>query len=174
MSGGSMEYYYARMLEVADRVVDEEDGLFEATTAQRAKFKTHLQALSKRLELAAFALQAIESNDSGDGAKDEDERITRCIGEQPNLDEEMVMAGVREIASKADYMQLNLLPLSAMHIVGLMQLALKHPELPPTHEDFARHVVEVGRQYFADCPSVLQVIEAADRSLEAERAARSS
>lgn len=174
MSGGSMGYYYTRVIEVADRFVDEKDKLFEATTAERAEFKAHLQALSKRLELAAFALQAIESNDSGDGVKDEDERITRCIGEREDLDEALAMGCAIEIASKPDYMQLNLKPESAMRIVGLMHLALKHPELPPTHQAFARKVVEIAREYFADCPIMLQVIESGDRSINAERAARSS
>lgn len=93
---------------------------------------------------------------------------------QPDIDEAVAIESAREISGKADWMQLNLQPLSAMHLVGLVQLTLKHPELPATSEAFARQVVEIGREYFADCPGVLQIIEAAGRAIEAERAARHS
>lgn len=81
---------------------------------------------------------------------------------------------LHEIVTKTQWMELNLNPLSAMKLAGLMHLVLKHPTLPKAHVEFAHQVLRVAREYFADSPGVLAVIEAGDLSVDAERAARSS
>lgn len=90
MSGGSMNYFYQKVQAIADAFceVNTEHGLEikEATdpadlyeSPLRPQFLAHLRTLAAQLELAAAALRAIEWNDSGDGAKDEDALIRACI-----------------------------------------------------------------------------------------------
>jgi hypothetical protein len=62
MSGGSMDYLYARVKEVT----------FRQTTVLRRAFLAHLS-------LVAEALRAIEWNDSGDGDDDEEKNIRACL-----------------------------------------------------------------------------------------------
>jgi hypothetical protein len=63
MSGGSMNYLYRRV---------EEDATFIEKTPERKAFRKHLVKV-------AAALRAIEWNDSGDGARDEEELIRACL-----------------------------------------------------------------------------------------------
>lgn len=62
MSGGSMDYLFIKV-EFAD---------FEENNALRKQFREHLNNVAK-------ALRAIEWNDSGDGASNEEELILKCI-----------------------------------------------------------------------------------------------
>lgn len=73
MSGGSMDHLYRRVLEAVDNDSDEygERG-FLKNTGLRKLFATHLRNV-------AAALKAIEWNDSGDGADDEDMLIVKCL-----------------------------------------------------------------------------------------------
>ena len=63
MSGGSMDYLCYKI----------EEASFSLGTPARRAFKKHLHLISK-------ALKAIEWNDSGDGADDEEELIQKCLG----------------------------------------------------------------------------------------------
>lgn len=63
MSGGSMDYLYAKV----------EDASFRADTPLRAAFAQHLKRIAR-------ALRAIEWNDSCDGDDGEHEAILACIG----------------------------------------------------------------------------------------------
>ena len=69
MSGGSMEYLCYKV----------EEASFSHGTPERKAFRKHLQLVAK-------ALKAIEWNDSGDGADDEEELIRKCLGEGDVLD----------------------------------------------------------------------------------------
>jgi hypothetical protein len=62
MSGGSMNYFYSQ-IEYAE---------FKENTLLRRAMRQHLGKV-------AAALKAIEWNDSGDGADDEDELIRACL-----------------------------------------------------------------------------------------------
>lgn len=62
MSGGSMDYLYAKV----------EDASFRADTPLRAAFAAHLKRVAR-------ALRAIEWNDSCDGDDGEHEAILACI-----------------------------------------------------------------------------------------------
>ena len=63
MSGGSMDYLCYKVDEV----------LFPLGTPERKAFIKHLRLVAK-------ALKAIEWNDSGDGANNEEELIRKCLG----------------------------------------------------------------------------------------------
>ena len=69
MSGGSMDYLCYKVEEVS----------FALGTPQRKAFRKHLHLISK-------ALKAIEWNDSGDGAENEEELIRKCLGKGAVLD----------------------------------------------------------------------------------------
>ena len=69
MSGGSMDYLCYKV----------EEAFFLHGTLERKAFRKHLQ-------LVAEALKAIEWNDSGDGADNEEELIRRCLGKGAVLD----------------------------------------------------------------------------------------
>jgi len=69
MSGGSMDYLCYKV----------EEASFALITPERKAFKKHLRLVAK-------ALKAIEWNDSGDGAADEEELIRKCLGEVAVLD----------------------------------------------------------------------------------------
>jgi hypothetical protein len=62
MSGGSMDYLYCKV----------DDASFTENTPMRRALRAHLTKLAK-------ALRAVEWNDSGDGADDEDKLIAACL-----------------------------------------------------------------------------------------------
>jgi hypothetical protein len=72
MSGGSMGHLYRRILGAVDNDSNEYDEGFLKNTELRKLFATHLRNV-------AAALKAIEWNDSGDGADDEDMLIVKCL-----------------------------------------------------------------------------------------------
>jgi hypothetical protein len=78
MSGGSMGYLYYKVAEAS---------FDDHKTPERRAFRAHLQKV-------AAALKAIEWNDSGDGAENEEELILACIGSQALL--ESVVEEARE------------------------------------------------------------------------------
>jgi hypothetical protein len=47
----------------------------------------------------------------------------------------------------------------AMHLVGLLQLVLRHPYIGGSSRDTAVTIIEQMRVYFADCPTTLFVID---------------
>lgn len=59
-------------------------------------------------------------------------------------------------------MELVLQPVSVLQLTGLLQLALRHPHLTPEHAEVGRRFLAGVRQYFADCPAVLEVIRRGD------------
>ena len=65
MSGGSMDYLYCKV----------QDASFRENTTERKALRLHLNKLAK-------ALQAVEWNDSADGADNESELIREAIGDQ--------------------------------------------------------------------------------------------
>lgn len=75
MSGGSMDYLYAKVL----------DASFSTTTPERRAFAKHLQKVAK-------ALRAIEWNDSCDGDESEHESIMACITKSDVIKESVKIA----------------------------------------------------------------------------------
>jgi hypothetical protein len=73
MSGGSYNYAYRRIEDLADEIVD--DGACDAASAElRRAFKAHLRDVAE-------ACRAIEWNDSCDGYKEEEALIRKCLCE---------------------------------------------------------------------------------------------
>ena len=72
-----------------------------------------------------------------------------------------VLKLTEELVRKAqtDRFELVIKPDSLFHMVGLMQLALRHPALAPSSRALAGTFIAGAREYFADCPTVLEVIE---------------
>ena len=66
MSGGSYEYAYGRIEDLAEQI--------RPTTALRKAFKTHLYKVAK----ACHDIEWVDSGDCGDG--DEDAAIRACLG----------------------------------------------------------------------------------------------
>lgn len=71
MSGGSYDYAYRRVEEMAD-MLRAEGSCHAAPTALRELFREHLRHVAE-------AMHAIEWNDSCDGDEREPELITRCL-----------------------------------------------------------------------------------------------
>lgn len=59
-------------------------------------------------------------------------------------------------------MPLTLNSQSVLHLTGLLQLALRHPGLGTPSRRLAQALIEDARDYFADCPTVLDVIRRGD------------
>jgi hypothetical protein len=70
-----------------------------------------------------------------------------------------------ELQSK-EPMQLALRAQTAFALVGVLQLALRHPRLTATPStaavEAARGLIECVREYFEDCPAVGAVIDAGE------------
>ena len=66
-----------------------------------------------------------------------------------------------EIADKVP-MELVLHPVTVFQLVGLLQLALRHPSLSGVSQAPAQRFISAAREYFFDCPTVLAVIERGD------------
>jgi hypothetical protein len=49
-----------------------------------------------------------------------------------------------------------------LQLVALIQLAVRHPGVSAELRDAAARFVSGSREYFADCPSVLSIIDAGD------------
>jgi hypothetical protein len=56
-------------------------------------------------------------------------------------------------------MELTLRPESAFQLVALLQLALRHPDVPEGPARIARTFITGAREYFASCPSIVQVLD---------------
>jgi hypothetical protein len=72
MSGGSMNYLYRRLIDAAENDGGDFVEGFNKNTGLRRQFALHMLDV-------ADALKAIEWNDSGDGADNEDELISHCL-----------------------------------------------------------------------------------------------
>ena len=63
-------------------------------------------------------------------------------------------------------MELALRPESVFQLVGALQLAQRHPHLPDSVRATAAAFVTAAREYFADCPTVLEVVRRGDDPAE--------
>jgi hypothetical protein len=53
-------------------------------------------------------------------------------------------------------------PLSALQLAGLLQLALRHPDLSAAHQAVAATFIEHVRTYFADAPATRELLRRGD------------
>jgi hypothetical protein len=69
-----------------------------------------------------------------------------------------------EIARKTaeSPMELVLQPLTVLMLAGALQLANRHPDFPRSHRAIVDRFLMGAREYFADCPTVLEVLRRGD------------
>ena len=78
-------------------------------------------------------------------------------------DEQTVAAMAHEIRDKEDApMQIIFHPLTLVQLTGLVQLALRHPDVSADLRVTAERFLTGVRQYFGDAPTVLGVIRRGD------------
>lgn len=73
-----------------------------------------------------------------------------------------------EIWTKDAPMELVLRPITLFQLIGALQLARRHPNFA-AHEEVATAVerfISAAREYFADCPTVLDVMDRGDDPAE--------
>lgn len=64
-------------------------------------------------------------------------------------DERLVIAAAAEIKSVEQPLQINLEAASVLQLVAVLQLAIRHPQLPSSARSAAVAVIEGARAYFA-------------------------
>lgn len=71
---------------------------------------------------------------------------------------------VAEVLRKSTEAPMDLMcqPLTVLHLAGALQLARRHPQFPPTHVDAVDRFLTAAREYFADCPTVVEVLRRGD------------
>jgi hypothetical protein len=79
---------------------------------------------------------------------------------------EIVVTLAAEIAARVQPMELVLHPVTAFQLAGLIQLALRQSDLSDELLDAGARFVHAVREYFADCPMVLDVIRRGDDPTE--------
>ena len=76
-------------------------------------------------------------------------------------DTELVEQSAEEIRSLGP-LHLAITPMQAFRLVGLLQLASRHPGVSPDNHQAIRWFIEHVRLHFADCPAMLEIIERGD------------
>src|SRR5688572_1660794 len=59
-------------------------------------------------------------------------------------------------------MEIAFRPFTVLQLAGLLQLALRHPDISGDHREAAWSFLEAAREYFAASPTVLTVLDAGD------------
>jgi len=78
-------------------------------------------------------------------------------------DDAAVIAGMAgELERKAANMELVLQPATVVQLTALVQLACRHPAVTGAARDTADRFLAGVRDYFADCPIVLDVLRRGD------------
>jgi hypothetical protein len=67
----------------------------------------------------------------------------------------------REMEASAP-LELALAPATAFSLAGIVQLALRHPRLPPHSRATATAFLDIVRAHFAAAPTVLEVLRQGD------------
>jgi hypothetical protein len=79
-------------------------------------------------------------------------------------DEEDALVGLmaEELRQKLEPMEVVFRPLTIFQLTGLVQLALRHPQISPELRATGEAFLKGVREYFADSPHVLDVIRCGD------------
>ena len=77
-------------------------------------------------------------------------------------DDELVAAMAAEMITREAPLEVVLRPQSAFQLAGVIQLALRHPDLPETPRRTAEMFLEHVRAYFADLPACAEVLRRGD------------
>lgn len=67
-------------------------------------------------------------------------------------------AEIRALDAEGDLMMIQVSPLSAVQLAGLLQLALRHDGVEGSIREAALLFLYDVREYFATCPAVLEVM----------------
>jgi hypothetical protein len=79
------------------------------------------------------------------------------------MDEQAMSAQMSaEMADMDRPMELILRPHSVLILVALVQLALRHPSVDGRIRDMGETLVAASKEYFANCPTVVQTIQLGD------------
>jgi ribosomal protein L37E len=65
---------------------------------------------------------------------------------------------MEELLAHEHPMQINLQPVTALQLISLIQLAMRHPGVTGSNRELADRLLQAARQYFAACPAVLKTI----------------
>jgi hypothetical protein len=88
------------------------------------------------------------------------------------MDDEVVVTArllMEELTRKTTPMELILQPASVLQLAGLIQLANRHPHISDANRAVAARWLTRMREYFADCPTVLDLLERGDDPQEDQR-----
>jgi hypothetical protein len=77
-------------------------------------------------------------------------------------DDDLVLHASAEIAARRAPMELVLQPASVFQLVALVQLALRHPAPSDAVRATGARLLNGAREYFADCPALLEMIRRGD------------
>jgi hypothetical protein len=77
-------------------------------------------------------------------------------------DEQITQQLVTELNAKQEPMELVLQPGTVFQLTALVQLACRHPHVSGAMREIADRVLAAVREYFADCPTVLDVVRRGD------------
>src|ERR1043166_9589256 len=76
--------------------------------------------------------------------------------------QEVIDKAAAEIAKLGDrvLVELAISPVSTMQLIGHLQLVLRHPSLPPSGRDFAKHLIDIlSKGVPDDCIGMKTLIE---------------
>jgi hypothetical protein len=98
---------------------------------------------------------------------DDDARVLDFVrrGQAAQAEADLLTGMVAECENRAP-LTLVLRAQSAMHLAGLLQLALRHPQLNESNRYVAVTFIEHVRAYFADAPATLEVLRRGDDPAE--------
>ena len=69
---------------------------------------------------------------------------------------------MRDLVRSGQALTFDIDPLTALQLVGLLQLTLRHPHVSETHRATASELVEWLKEFFAGCPAITEVIRRGD------------
>jgi hypothetical protein len=81
-------------------------------------------------------------------------------------DKKIVLKMAAELLARQEPLTIVLRPISALHLAGLLQLALRHPGVVESHRRIAVTFIEHVRAYFAEAPATLEVLRRGDDPAE--------
>jgi hypothetical protein len=87
-----------------------------------------------------------------------------AVGPPTEAEDDLLAAMLGELAEREAPLTVVLRPVSALHLAGLLQLALRHPgtSTSEAHHRIAVTFIEHVRAYFAGAPAVLEVLRRGD------------
>jgi hypothetical protein len=87
-------------------------------------------------------------------------------GDRATLDETELLAAMaaelRALEAEDEPMVVALHPVTAVQLAGLVQLAIRHPDIPDNLRETAARFLESVREYFLEAPAVRAVLERGD------------